>query len=334
MTTGTRPSGRTWRDLPPEPPFGDLPPPPPEPVPPVEPIAPPPESPRRRWAPIVVPVALFVALGATGAVWALTRGGDDEPAPSTTMAVPEPEAPPAQPDDEFLLPPGPDVPGPGSELLPPDFLDRFGRNFFDEFAPGLEIPEELFPPGFFEEFGRDFFGEDGQPFPFPDELADALPPELAEELQRLFDELGRGEFDFSGDRFGDLFPAPGDDGRAFGFGEGMADGVWPAYLPAGYRVASARVNASGDGVFSQELRLDGPLGAVEVVAEGGPDRAGVADAGGDPVLVGEAEGRERILGGRRIIVFEVGETTVTVMAPDDFDRGELLRIAAGLEEAR
>ncbi len=362
MTTEIRPTGRTWRDLPAEPPFGDLPPPSEpvaEPVPPADPF-PPHDPPRRRWPWVVGVLVVLALLVAATLVWALDRG-DREPeadaaAPSTTVGVPD--AGESVPESEFFLPPGPDVPFPGDEALPPDFLDRFGRNFFDEFAPDLQIPEgflDQMPEDFFEGFGRDFF--EGGEFPLPDDLTQAFPPELADELRRLFDELGSEELfpegnPFEGlfdelppdvrdqlpeglfDQLDELFGAPGDQAPAIPPQFSGNVGLWPTYLPDGYRVSRVSISSTSPDVYDQEIQLEGPAGPILVAIEAGPNRADPSAAPGEPVAVGDAEGRERVALGRRTIVFGRPGATVTIVAPGDADRVELIEIGAGLEETR
>ncbi len=354
MTQDTKP--KSWRDLPPEPPVGDVPPAPPRPAAPDPPSpaelaqdsAPPPR--HRRWAVLWVPLLVLALLAAVvGGVWAFVR--DDREAPVVSGEPGE-----FGRDDAPTVPFDSDPPSDFEELFPPDYLDRFGRNFFDEFGPELDIPDELleqFPRFFFEEFGRDFFGEGGPGFGsrFDEEFGDLLPrdlPDDLDELRRFFDDFdpetfpeGFGELfeslppelrdQLPGDmpeRFGDLFDRfDPDSGPAFG-------GVSPTYVPADFRVSTASVRAD-EADFQVEITMTGPGGPIEVAVLGGSvgDTA-FRTADGDPVEVAGAAGLESVADGTRRITYRKDDVTVIITAPEDFARSELLRVAEGLELTR
>ncbi len=371
MKTETR---KTWRDLPPGPPVGDVPPAPPRPAPPAEPVLPAPEDGGggRRWSVILVPLLLLaIAATAVGAFWLF--GGDDD-----TVSLEEPgllEDEPAVPADEAppLDDPAPDADpfggGELDELLPPDFLDRFGRNFFDEFGPDLQIPDELleqFPEFFFEDFGRDFFGDGAPgsglaPDGLPEDFSRLFPPGLLDELDRFFSDGGGFSFDFGEDfggdfggefapDFGELFEAlppdlqaelPGDLDERFRelFRSGVVvGGVEAAYLPDGFAVRSASLR-SQDGTdgrsFQAELHLTGPDGPIHVLVVGGePGATAFEGAAGDRVRVAGVGGKEDVRDGTRTITYRKDDTTVITAAPEGFDRAELLRVAAGIQVDR
>ncbi len=366
MSTDT--TRKTWRDLPPEPPFGDVPAPPPRPAP-DEPAPPavlaleaaPPKR-RRRWAVLWVPLlllALVLAIG--GAVWALFLDGDDAEVSGDGVATTAVDVePPAGLGEDPVAPP-PDLDNPFGptidELLPPDFLDRFGRNFFDEFGPDLQIPDELldqFPEFFFEEFGRDFFGEGGPGFGFGfgEDFEQRLPPELADqlrELRRFFDDLAgdnpaeefRGLFDALPPDLRDELPADMPERFSHLFDRLVpgatpnVGGAAPTYLPDGFRIGAASMHTDGTGTFRIEMRLTGPDGPVDVeVLRGGDAEAAFDAAPGDEAAIAGERGREHVAGGTRTLTYRKDGATVIITAPEAFARDELLRLAAGLEVAR
>lgn len=137
-------TGRSWRDLPPQPPST---------APPRPEVSSPPsdEAATRSWPWARIGVgALALAVGVSVGVWAPWSGLSDGTAqPLAADGLPEtivPDPPqtfeqePAQPDDPFVIPPG--------ELdTPEEFFDQMPDGFFDGLPD--EFLEQL-PDGFFD----------------------------------------------------------------------------------------------------------------------------------------------------------------------------------------
>ena len=137
-------TGRSWRDLPPEPPST-------APLRPQVTVSPPASDATRRWPwGRIAAGAIALAVGISVGVWAPWSGAAEEATlPLATDELPEtivPDPPrefeqePAPPDDPFVLPPG-------SSDTPQDFFDQLPEDFFEQ------IPDEFldqFPDGFFD----------------------------------------------------------------------------------------------------------------------------------------------------------------------------------------
>ena len=136
-------TGRSWRDLPPQPPS----------TPPVRPqvmAASVDEAVARSWpwgriAAGAMALAVGISVGAW-APWSGTAVGAGRSLAADALPetiVPDPpqefEQEPAPPDDPFVLPPGhPDLPDGFLDQLPDDFLDQLPDDFFDG-LPGSSI---------------------------------------------------------------------------------------------------------------------------------------------------------------------------------------------------
>jgi hypothetical protein len=132
-------TGRTWRDLPPEPPLA-------APTPPVVPEAasPVPAAAPRRWPWAVGALGILLA----GVLVGMAAFGGGLVAPALLASPPSPNTLPADP---IVPPTPPELGGPGPETTDPlDLVEELGRLFesplLDELLRGLDQPDAGEPP--------------------------------------------------------------------------------------------------------------------------------------------------------------------------------------------
>ncbi len=135
-------TGRSWRDLPPEPPST-------APLRPPATSAQPSTTAARSWPWARIGLgAAALAIGISVGVWAPWSGAvEDTPQPRTLDELPEaivPDPPqdfgqePTPPDDPFGVPPeGLDTPEEFLDQIPEDFLDQIPEDFLDQLPDGF-----------------------------------------------------------------------------------------------------------------------------------------------------------------------------------------------------
>ncbi len=133
-------TGRSWRDLPPEPPTT-------APLRPQVAASSPPEAAKRAWPwGRIAAGAVALVVGISVGVWAPWSGTAEEAAeplaaeglPETIVPDPPREFEPEPSDEPFVTPPGElDTPEEFFDQLPEDFLDQIPDEFLDQFPDGF-----------------------------------------------------------------------------------------------------------------------------------------------------------------------------------------------------